>query len=74
MVAVIIGRPRADFLRIDVGGRAHPEATDFDDAYMFVRYADNVLAGRGLVWNPVYWAPLVRTVGAMGYALMPIQT
>jgi hypothetical protein len=26
--------------------------TDFDDAYMFLRYANNLIAGRGLVWNP----------------------
>jgi hypothetical protein len=26
--------------------------TTFDDAYMFVRYAKQVLAGRGLAWNP----------------------
>lgn len=26
--------------------------TDFDDAYMFVRYANNLLAGHGLAWNP----------------------
>ena len=34
--------------------------TDFDDAYMFVRYADNLRGGFGLVWNrggePVYGA------------------
>jgi hypothetical protein len=26
--------------------------TDFDDAYMFLRYAKHLLAGLGLVWNP----------------------
>jgi len=26
--------------------------THFDDAYMFLRYADNLLAGRGHAWNP----------------------
>jgi hypothetical protein len=31
-------------------------------------------AARGRVWKPVYCAPLVSTVGAIGYALMPIQT
>ena len=30
--------------------RAAPP-TDFDDAYMFVRYADNLRAGFGMVWN-----------------------
>ena len=33
-------------------------STLFDDAYMFIRYADNLLDGHGLVWNqgedPVY--------------------
>lgn len=28
-----------------------PSST-FDDAFMFVRYADNFLAGHGIVWNP----------------------
>jgi hypothetical protein len=27
-------------------------ATDFDDAYMYMRYAEHLLAGQGLVWNP----------------------
>jgi hypothetical protein len=27
------------------------EETDFDDAYMFLRYARNLLAGHGLAWN-----------------------
>lgn len=26
--------------------------TSFDDAYMFLRYADNVLNGHGIAWNP----------------------
>ena len=26
--------------------------TTFDDAYMFIRYADNFLAGHGIAWNP----------------------
>ena len=26
--------------------------TTFDDAYMFLRYADNVLKGHGIAWNP----------------------
>ena len=34
--------------------------TDFDDAYMFLRYANNWLAGFGMRWNrdeaPVYGA------------------
>jgi len=31
-------------------------------------------AARGRVWKPVYCAPLVNVVGAIGYALMPIHT
>lgn len=31
---------------------AHAEPTDFDDAYMYLRYAHNALAGQWLVWNP----------------------
>jgi hypothetical protein len=27
-------------------------STDFDDAYMFIRYANNWIAGHGLAWNP----------------------
>jgi hypothetical protein len=30
----------------------HGRITEFDDAYMFVRYADNLIAGRGVSWNP----------------------
>jgi hypothetical protein len=30
----------------------HARPTDFDDAYMYLRYAHNVLAGHGLAWNP----------------------
>jgi len=30
----------------------HAEPTDFDDAYMYLRYAHNALAGHWLVWNP----------------------
>ena len=36
----------------------HADPTDFDDAYMYLRYAHNALAGQWLVWNlgeaPVY--------------------
>ena len=28
------------------------ESTRVDDAYMFLRYADNILAGNGFAWNP----------------------
>ncbi|HEX7508792.1 MAG TPA: hypothetical protein VF550_18615 [Polyangia bacterium] len=33
-------------------GLAHAPATDFDDAYMYLRYANHVLAGQGMAWNP----------------------
>ena len=31
---------------------AKAPATDFDDAYMVLRYANNLLAGQGAAWNP----------------------
>jgi uncharacterized membrane protein YuzA (DUF378 family) len=31
-------------------------------------------ADRGRVWKPVYWAPGIRVVGAIGYAVIPIHT
>jgi hypothetical protein len=43
VVAVVIERLRALL-------RAGP--TDFDDAYMYLRYAHNALAGHWLAWNP----------------------
>ena len=27
----------------------------------------------GRLWKPVYWAPFVKVLGAIGYAVMPIQ-
>jgi hypothetical protein len=30
---------------------AHAPPTDFDDAYMYLRYAEHLLAGHGLAWN-----------------------
>ncbi|MEY3444434.1 MAG: hypothetical protein RLZZ519_2715 [Bacteroidota bacterium] len=45
----------------------------YDDAYMFVRYADHLLAGHGLVWNigegPVYGATSLAYV----FALIPFR-
>ncbi|HUM28423.1 MAG TPA: hypothetical protein PKN81_19430, partial [Anaerolineales bacterium] len=35
---------------IDVFRTAGP--TTFDDAYMFIRYADNFIHGYGFAWNP----------------------
>jgi hypothetical protein len=44
----------------------HAPPTDFDDAYMFLRYARNVIAGYGLRWNrdepPVYGATSIPHV------------
>ncbi len=51
--------------------------TDFDDAYMFVRYANNWLAGHGVAWNPgqapVYGvtSPLHLIVVTAGRGLFP---
>src|SRR5581483_1025467 len=43
VIAVVVERVRAI---------AAAPPTDFDDAYMFVRYANNLIAGHGLAWNP----------------------
>ena len=67
-----MANPRALWSRLAVGGvaaalvverawtLAAAPPTDFDDAYMFVRYADNLRGGFGMVWNrggePVYGA------------------
>ena len=37
-------------VRLVALARAAP--TDFDDAYMYLRYASHLLAGQGLSWNP----------------------
>lgn len=34
-----------------VGILQQDRGSDFDDAYMFIRYADNLRAGRGFTWN-----------------------
>jgi hypothetical protein len=55
----------------------HALPTDFDDAYMFVRYANNWLGGHGLAWNPgeapVYGvtSPLHFVVVTLGRWLFP---
>ena len=36
--------------RLAMLARAAP--TDFDDAYMYLRYANHLLAGEGVAWNP----------------------
>ncbi len=45
----------------------------FDDAYMFLRYADHLLAGEGMVWNvgegPVYGATSLAYV----FSLIPFR-
>ena len=45
----------------------------FDDAYMFLRYADHILAGEGMVWNigegPVYGATSLAYV----FSLIPFR-
>jgi len=58
-----LSNARALWSRLVVGGLAaalvverlwtlaHAPPTDFDDAYMFVRYADNLRGGFGMVWN-----------------------
>ena len=35
-----------------LGSLARAAPTDFDDAYMYLRYAIHVIAGQGLSWNP----------------------
>ena len=30
---------------------AHAPATDFDDAYIYLRYANHMIAGQGMAWN-----------------------
>jgi hypothetical protein len=42
--------------------------SDFDDAYMFLRYARHLLAGQGLVWNP--GGPPVFGVTSPAYLLL----
>jgi arabinofuranosyltransferase len=37
-------------VRLSSMAKAPP--TDFDDAYMYMRYAHNLLAGEGMAWNP----------------------
>jgi hypothetical protein len=53
--------------RVVSWARAAP--TDFDDAYMFVRYADAWLHGRGISWNvadgPVYGATSLMHLGVV---------
>lgn len=44
LTAALVGQY---LLRLAVTGTTH-----FDDAYMFVRYADNLLRGEGYAWNP----------------------
>jgi uncharacterized membrane protein YhaH (DUF805 family) len=52
--------------------RAAP--TDFDDAYMYLRYAKHVLAGQGVSWNPgeggVYGATSLLHLGTVVVAMV----
>lgn len=50
-----------------VQDRSH---TIFDDAYMFVRYADHILAGQGMTWN--VGEPAVYGVTNLGHLLTVI--
>lgn len=45
-VAVVVAIVRDRLLVL-----AHAPPTDFDDAYMYMRYAEHALAGHGLAWN-----------------------
>ena len=45
-------------------------STTFDDAYMFIRYADNFLAGHGIAWNP----DGVQTYGTTSMLYLAIVT
>ena len=41
----------AGMVAIRLAALAHAAPTDFDDAYMYLRYADHFIAGQGMVWN-----------------------
>jgi hypothetical protein len=64
VVGVVIERMRA---------LVSAQATDFDDAYMFVRYAKHWLAGEGLRWNrgeaPVFGATSLPHVFAVALVM-----
>ena len=64
LVTVIVAAERLRALL-----RAPP--TDFDDAYMFLRYAHNLIAGFGLRWNrgepPVYGATSLPHVAVVAF-------
>jgi len=53
---------------------AHAAPTDFDDAYMYLRYAKHVLAGQGVSWNAgeggVYGVTSLLHLGAVALALV----
>jgi len=48
LLALVVGGVSAE--RFNAFWRAGP--TDFDDAYMYLRYAHSALAGQWLAWNP----------------------
>lgn len=59
-------------LALAMAGRFHGFKI-YDDAYMFVRYADHIIAGEGMAWNvgegPVYGATSLAYV----FALVPFR-
>lgn len=81
---MLVANPRVLWSRLAVGGvaaalvvgrawtLAAAPPTDFDDAYMFVRHADNLRGGFGLVWNrggePVYGATGLLHLGLVTLA------
>jgi hypothetical protein len=42
----------AGLAAVRLAALAHAAPTDFDDAYMYLRYALHLLDGQGLAWNP----------------------
>ena len=53
---------------------AHAASTDFDDAYMYLRYAKHLLAGQGISWNAgeggVYGVTSLLHLGAVVVTLV----
>lgn len=71
----LIGAVGIGWMMSGVLVRSWPSPSTFDDAYMFCRYADHLLAGMGMCWNPngpatygctsllyTFWVTLVRAV------------
>ncbi len=47
---------------------AHPELVEMDDAWMFIRYADHLLNGYGMSWNP--GGPQTYGCTSLGYLFL----